>query len=109
MSTVDPPTAGTEFVVTSELTVPAGSGPVLEAAFADRLREVEGHDGFLRLEVWRDTREAGRYLMVSWWRGPAAFTGYLRSDAHRRSHARIPGDPHRPRGVGVQRFEVVAR
>jgi len=98
-----------DFVVTSELAVPPGSGDVLEEAFRNRLGEVEDHDGFLRLEVWRDSRADDRYLMVSWWRDEAAFASYLRSDAHRRSHARIPAGPHRPRGIGLARYEVVAR
>ncbi len=101
--------AGDDYVVASELSVPAGSGTVLEAAFADRLREVEEHDGFRRLEVWRDCRTPDRYLMVSWWRDAAAYRSYMRSEAHRRSHARIPGAPHQPKGVAVDLFEVVAR
>ena len=44
----------------SEIAVDADSGEVLEAAFRDRLHEVEDHDGFHKLEVWRDTRSPGR-------------------------------------------------
>jgi hypothetical protein len=33
----------------------------------------------------------------------------MRSDAHRRSHDRIPEPPHKPRAVDVTLFEVVAR
>lgn len=99
----------TDFVVASELKVPEGSGAVLEEAFANRLREVEDHDGFLRLEVWRDLRDPDGYLMVTWWRDQDAFTSYMRSDRHDRSHARIPAAPHKPRGVGLSRYEVVAR
>ena len=98
-----------DYVVASELAVAPESGQVLEEAFATRLREVENHDGFRRLEVWRDSRTPGRYLMVSWWRDAEAYRSYLRSDAHRRSHARIPGGPHAPKGVAVNLFEVVAR
>jgi heme-degrading monooxygenase HmoA len=100
---------GDDYVVASEIAIAAESGPVLEAAFADRLREVENHDGFRRLEVWRDSRTPGRYLMVSWWRDAEAYRTYMRSDAHRRSHARIPDGPHQPKGVAVTLFEVVAR
>ena len=98
-----------DYVVVSEIALRPESGEVLEAAFADRLREVEGHDGFRRLEVWRDSRKPGHYRMVSWWRDAEAYRTYMRSDAHRRSHARIPGAPHDPKGVGVSLFEVVAR
>lgn len=98
-----------DYVVASELRVPEGSGPVLEEAFANRLREVEGYDGFLRLEVWRDLRDPQAYVMVSWWRDHDAFVAYMRSPEHDRSHARIPQGEHKPRGVGLSRYEVVAR
>lgn len=96
-------------VVVSELRVPPGSGPVLEGAFTHRLHEVEDQPGFVRLEVWRDPRCAERFLMVSWWDSHADYAAYMRSEAHHRSHARVPGDPHRPRAVDVSLYEVVAR
>jgi heme-degrading monooxygenase HmoA len=99
----------TDFVVVSHLEVADGSQAVLERAFADRLHEVEDHDGFLRLEVWRDTGTPGQYSMVTWWRDVEAFQAYLRSDRHHRSHQRIPVAPHKPRGIGLSRYEVVAR
>ena len=101
-----------QHVVVSELVVPDDGGEsadVLETAFRQRLGEVESAPGFGGLQVWRDSRVANRYLMVSWWQSREDFSAYMRSDAHRRSHARVPGDPHQPRGVGVDRFEVVAR
>jgi heme-degrading monooxygenase HmoA len=69
---------------------------------------VEQAPGFQRLEVWRDTRVPGDYVMVSWWDREADFTAYMGSDAHRRSHERIPRDPHAPRPVTVHRYEVVS-
>lgn len=99
----------TDFVVVSHLEVADGSQDVLERAFADRLHEVEDHDGFLRLEVWRDIGTPGQYSMVTWWRNVEAFQAYMRSDRHHRSHQRIPAAPHKPRGIGLSRHEVVAR
>jgi heme oxygenase (mycobilin-producing) len=96
------------FVAVSEIDVPPPGSPALERAFDDRLGEVDGWPGFQRLEVWRDERCPGRYLMVSWWDSEADFRAYLRSDAHDRSHARIPGVPHRPRPAGLTRYRVVA-
>jgi heme-degrading monooxygenase HmoA len=101
--------SGGEFVVESRLEIDPGAVDVLEAAFADRLGEVESAEGFVRLEVWRDEQEPGRYTMVSWWASADAFRAYLRSDAHRRSHARIPTSPSRPRGIAVRRHRVIAR
>ncbi|MGN6242894.1 MAG: antibiotic biosynthesis monooxygenase family protein [Motilibacteraceae bacterium] len=82
---------------------------VLERAFTDRLGEVEGEAGFQRLEVWRDVKRAGTYVMVTWWDSEADFGAYLRSDAHDRSHARVPTSPVRPRGAGLDRYQVIAR
>ena len=45
--------------------------------------------------------------MVSWWDSREDFVAYMRSAAHRRSHARVPDDP-RPRAAGVRRWEVVS-
>lgn len=96
------------WAMVSELRVEPDGVDALEAAFADRLGEVDGWPGFVRLEVWRDPRHDGRYLMVSWWEDPASFSAWLHSDAHHRSHARIPQNPP-PRPVRFDRYEVIAR
>ena len=98
-----------EFVVESRLEIEPGAAGVLEEAFRHRLGAVEAAEGFIRLEVWRDEQATGRYTMVSWWRSAEDFRAYMRSDAHRRSHGRIPTEPARPRGVSVRRYRVVAR
>lgn len=103
------------FVSVSHVTVDVGgaagegAAAVLERAFADRLGEVEGENGFQRLEVWRDVKATGTYVMVTWWETEEDFRAYLRSDAHDRSHARVPTSPVRPRGAGLDRYQVVAR
>ena len=96
-------------VVSSHLQIDPDGAETLEQAFADRLGEVEDAPGFQHLEVWRDTTAPGRYVMVSWWDSAEAFRSYMGSEAHRRSHARIPRDPHAPSAVAIDRFEVVAR
>ena len=105
----DEPTLGDVFVVASDLEVAAQGAPALEAAFRSRMREVEVHPGFIRLEVWRDAKREGAYQMVSWWDDEQSFRSYMRSPEHKRSHARIPTEPAKARGVGVRRFTVVAR
>jgi heme-degrading monooxygenase HmoA len=115
LNTVADPMAATSmqvrtaaFVVASELAVdPVGAG-ALEGAFRQRLGEVEHNPGFQRLEVWRDHKTDGAYLMVTWWDDEQAFRSYMRSQAHKTSHARIPTDPAKARGVGVRRFTLVA-
>lgn len=96
------------FVVSSDVAIDDVGVPALEAAFAGRLGEVDDFPGFQRLEVWRDTSRAGMYIMVSWWDSRDDFTAYMRSEQHRRSHARIPTEPTRPRAAGVRRFERIA-
>jgi heme oxygenase (mycobilin-producing) len=96
------------YVVASHLTIAPEGIATLEQAFQDRLGEVEGARGFQRLEVWRDTTTPNEFVMVSWWDTEADFRSYMGSDAHRRSHARIPRDPHAPHPTALHRYEVVA-
>jgi heme oxygenase (mycobilin-producing) len=97
------------YVVVSHLTIAPDGAEALERAFQDRLGEVDGARGFQRLEVWRDTASASGFAMVSWWDSEEDFRSYMGSDAHRRSHARIPRDPHAPHATGLARYEVIAR
>ncbi len=97
------------FVAHSEIRVTPQGTAALTAAFEDRLGEVEGWPGFHRLEVWADERDEGRFVMVSWWDDAAAFSAYLHSPSHQRSHDRIARGPDAPRPVSFARFRVVAR
>lgn len=96
------------FVIVSELGIAPQGGDNLREAFEDRLGEVDGFAGFLRLEVWRDRRDPARFVMVSWWRTRDEYVAYMRSPAHRRSHDRIPTEPSAPYPVGVGQFDLVA-
>lgn len=96
-------------VVVSHVEVDPDGADELEQAFVDRLGEVEEARGFVRLEVWRNDREPGRYVMATWWHREEDFRAYMRSQAHRRSHQRIPTDPYPPRGLGLDRYTLVAR
>lgn len=103
-----PTTAAGAHVVVSELAIAPEGSSTLESAFRNRLGEVEAFPGHLGLQVWKDHRRPGRYLMVTWWESEAAFLGYMRSESHHRSHARIPSDPARPHAVRVDRFSLVS-
>lgn len=103
------PSGCSSYVVSSHLTIDPDGADALERAFHDRLGEVDGARGFQRLEVWRDTTNEADFVMVSWWDTEADFRAYMGSPAHRRSHARIPGAPHRPRAVALHRYEVISR
>lgn len=94
-------------VVVSELAIDEVGIASLEAAFSDRLGEVDSFPGHLGLQVWRDNQKTGRYLMVTWWETEDDFRQYMRSDSHRRSHARIPSEPAPPKAIRVSRFSLV--
>ena len=80
------------YVSLSRLRVPEHVSPELIAAFRGRAHLVDDADGFIDLEVWHSDRDAGEIVMVSRWRDRAAFTAYMKSDAHLASHRRIePG------------------
>ncbi|HEX8105327.1 MAG TPA: antibiotic biosynthesis monooxygenase family protein [Solirubrobacteraceae bacterium] len=97
----------------SRLRIPEDRADELVAAFRRRVRLVDGADGFVDLEVWQSDRDPGEVLMVSRWRDRAAFTAYMRSDAHKASHQRI--DPALQAAIKLERlehlhtYEVVAR
>ena len=78
------------YVSMSRLRVAPERVDELVAAFRRRAHLVDDAPGFVDLEVWASDREPGEVIMVSRWRDRAAFRDYMRSDAHRASHARIP-------------------
>lgn len=94
-------------IVVSELAIDEVGVASLEAAFRDRLGEVDSYPGHLGLQVWRDNQKLGRYLMVTWWETEDDFRRYMQSESHRCSHARIPSEPARPKAVRVSRFSLV--
>jgi heme-degrading monooxygenase HmoA len=79
------------YVSVSRLRVAPERVDELIGAFRRRLGAVDAFAGFDSLEVWHSDREPGEVLMVSRWRDRNCFREYMRSDAHRASHARIPG------------------
>jgi heme-degrading monooxygenase HmoA len=91
------------YVSLSRLRVQDGREAELVAAFRRRAHLVDGADGFVDLEVWQSDRDPAEVVMVSRWRDRAAFTAYMRSDAHRVSHERI--DPSLDRAIKLERLE----
>jgi heme-degrading monooxygenase HmoA len=78
------------YVSLSHLHVPPDRAAELVAAFRDRCRLVEAHDGFIDLQVWQSDSDAGEIVMVSRWRERDCFKAYMKSTDHRVSHERIP-------------------
>ncbi len=97
------------FVAFSELQVDPDGADTLEAAFRSRLRAVEKWEGFQGLQVWADAGAPGSYAMVSWWDSRERFLSWLRSEDHKRAHARVPAGEDRPSPTRFRRFTVVAR
>jgi heme-degrading monooxygenase HmoA len=91
------------YVSMSRLRVDEERSDDLVAAFRRRLRLVDGFDGFVDLQVWRSDRDPGEVVMVSRWRDRAAFTTYMRSAEHRRSHDRI--GPDLDAAINLERLE----
>ena len=91
------------YVSMSRLRVDEDRADELVAAFRGRLGLVDGFDGFVDLQVWRSDRDPGEVLMVSRWRDRAAFTAYMRSAEHRRSHERIA--PELDAAIRLERLE----
>jgi heme oxygenase (mycobilin-producing) len=99
----------TVFVSHSEIVVPLAQRAALEQAFTGRAHFVDGHAGFLGLELLKDLRAEGRYVLLTRWRQRADFVAYMRSGDHARAHERPhPGlDPADLHGGKLQQFHVV--
>lgn len=80
------------YVSLSRLRVDPEQADALLQSFRQRAGLVDDYDGFQGLQVWQSDSDVGEVVMVSQWRDRAAFTAYMRSDEHRISHDRIPGE-----------------
>jgi heme-degrading monooxygenase HmoA len=105
--------AESHYVSMSRLRVEIEQADALVAAFRRRVHLVDDADGFIDLEVWRSDRDPEEILMVSRWRDRDCFKAYMRSDAHRVSHERIPPELdnaiHLERLEHLHTYDVVAR
>ena len=81
--------AETIYVSLSPLRIEPTLSPELIEAFRGRCGLVEGHDGFIDLQVWQSDRDRGEIVMVSRWRDRACFKAYMKSQDHQTSHDRI--------------------
>jgi heme-degrading monooxygenase HmoA len=96
------------YVAVSEISVPEAGIAGLEHAFDQRLGAVDGWPGFQGMELLQDRRVPGRYLMMCRWDTREHFLAYMRSDDHRRSHARMPSGPDGPSPSGFSEYTRVA-
>ena len=91
------------YVSMSRLRVPVERTEQLVSAFRARAGLVDGHEGFVDLQVWQSDRDPGELVMVSRWDTRAHFTAYMRSREHRVSHGRI--DPRLDAAIRLERLE----
>ena len=91
------------YVSISRLRVAPERAPELLEAFRNRSHDVERHDGFVDLLVLQSDRDPGEISMVSRWRDRDCFRAYMKSEDHRRSHARI--DPELQQAIKLQALE----
>jgi heme-degrading monooxygenase HmoA len=67
-------------VTINRFRAPAGQARQLEEAFRERSRRVDGHEGFLGLEVLRSFEPEPEFLLVTRWRDKDALRAYLQSE-----------------------------
>ena len=91
------------YVSMSRLRVAPGRAEELVRAFRRRAHLVDEAPGFVKLEVWRNDRDAGELVMVSHWTNRESFKAYMKSEAHRRSHYRI--DPELDAEIKLEALE----
>lgn len=91
------------YISMSRLRVEPEHSDELIAAFSDRAKLVESHDGFLDLQIWRSDRDSSEVLMVSRWRDRETFKAYMQSADHRISHARM--SPTLKAAISLERLE----
>lgn len=77
------------YISMSHLRIDPDRAPELIDAFRRRSGSVEGHEGFIDLQVWQSDRDAGAVVMVSRWEDRQCFKAYMKSADHRASHDRI--------------------
>ena len=93
--------------------MPLAEMAALERAFQERARLVDAHSGFLGLELLRDIRENGRYVLLTRWRSRDDFSAYMKSGDHARAHERPHeglgpvGSSARPGAAKLEQFHVV--
>ena len=107
-------------VVINVLTVPEGSGEVLEGRFAARAGAVEGSEGFEGFQLLRPVEGTDKYLVWTRWRSKADFEAWRDSQAFAQGHAqasqdrhsaasahsRAPGADERPASTGSEVWEL---
>lgn len=96
------------FVSESEIVIPEDDAVHLVAAFRQRLRRVDKHDGFLGLELLQDLQKPGRFVLITRWGSQEQFHRYLRSSDFKLAHERQHPHVSEPTGGGrLRQFVTV--
>lgn len=95
------------FVFISHLSVPEADRPALERHFRERSRLVDGFPGFLYLQLLTPQGGAASHAFLTAWESRQAFSNYMRSEEHHRSHSREPAEIMARTTVRHEAFEVL--
>jgi heme-degrading monooxygenase HmoA len=88
--------------------VPAEAVPGFEQSWQSRAGQVDKMPGFRGLEVLRDGKEAGHYIVLTHWETRADFEGWANSPQFSSAHARSSaGGAGGAQGAGIDFFEVL--
>ena len=89
------------------ITPAEGAGAELEARFGNRVREVEGMEGFEGFQLLRPVEGETRYYVYTRWRSEEDFLRWVNSDEFKRGHARTDGGTPVATHSTLLSFEVV--
>jgi len=95
------------FVFISHLTVPQPDHETVERYFRDRSHLVDQFPGFLYLQLLKPKNGSSSHALLTAWTDADAFRGYMKSEAHKISHSREPGEIMGRTPVRHEAFEVL--
>lgn len=95
------------FIFISHLTVPEPDHPELERYFRERSRLVDSFPGFLYLQLMKPQAGDATHVFLTAWEDRDAFKRYMRSEEHRESHSREPGEIMARTNVRHEAFDVI--
>jgi heme-degrading monooxygenase HmoA len=103
----DPRDRANMFVFISHLTVPPADHETLERHFRERSRLVDRFPGFLYLQLLKSKTGSSSHTLLTAWTDVDAFRGYMKSEAHKISHSREPGEIMSRTSVRHEAYEVL--
>jgi heme oxygenase (mycobilin-producing) len=85
--------------------VPAERSAAFEASWSQRAGLVDKFPGFLGIDVLRDAKQAGKYIVMTRWDSQEHFDAWANSPEFTAGHAR--GNSGNATGLDIEFYEVV--